>query len=216
MKKRSFALILAFAMLFALSACSVSGSSSTTTTVSTSVTDADGNTTTNTVTNEMGVSAGPDGIKTTNETTTEKTTSVEGSMAEFFPPKEEWYDVYAEGGEGENEDGDRFYFAYNDPEDVTYAMILIAFANGDIMVRNGEVQLNEEEECLELHDEEMETVIPFIFLETDEENCFAIRFTENDAEVLFEMVDQDAIISDIYDILLNAVSNSQIEDDEAA
>ena len=217
MKKRTFALILAFAMLFALSACSASSSSTSTTTVSTSVTDSEGNTTTNTVTNEMGISAGTDGVQTTNETTTETTTTPAApSMADFFPPEEEWYDIYSGGGEGTNEEGDSFYFAYNDPENVTYAMVLIAFADGDIMVRNGDVNWNEEENCLELIDEDMQVSIPFLFLDTEEEDCFVIRFLANETEVLFESVDQETIISDVYSILSNSVSNAETADEADA
>ena len=216
MKNRLFALILAFAMLFALSACNASSSSTSTTTVSGSITDDEGNTTTSTVTNETVVSTGPDGGQTKDETTTEtiitdpeESASAAESMADFFPPKEEWFDIYSEGGEGTNEAGDRFYFAYNDPDNVTYAMILIAFADGSIMVRNGEVVQNEEDSCLEIIDEEMNAAIPFVFLETEEEGSFAVHFLANDTEVLFTFIDQDTIISDIYSILSNSVSNSQ-------
>jgi hypothetical protein len=215
MNKRLSALILAFAMLFVLTACSASSSSTSTTSVSTSVTDAEGNTTTNTVINETGVSAGPEGVQTKDETTTETVTAgteesvAEDSMAAFFPPKEEWFEIYSEGGEGANEEGDRFYFAFNDPDNVTYAMILIAFADGAITVRNGEVVVDEENNCLQIIDEEMNVAIPFVFLDTEEEGTFAIRFLANDTEVLFKYVDQDIIISDIYGILSTSVSNSQ-------
>ena len=214
MKKKILAIVLAAVLILALTACSASSSS--TTSISTSVTDSDGNTTTNTVTNEVGVSAGPDGIQTKNETTTDtSTTGASGTMADYFPPVEEWYDLYAEGGEGQNEDGDRFFFAYNDPEDFSEAILLIQFADGDVMVRNGEVSLNEDDECFELYDADVDSMIPFIFLDTEEDDVFAVRFLANDTEVFFDMVDQDTIINDIYDILSSSVPNSAVEEEEA-
>lgn len=218
MKKNILALVLAAVMLFTLSACGVPSSSTSTTSFSTSITDADGNTTTTTVTNEMGVSAGTDGIQTTNETTTSETTTPAASMADFFPPKEDWFDVYAAGGEGQNEEGDAFYFAYNDPENLTEAMLLIRFSDGDVLVRNGEVIWNEEDECLELQDADVDTdnVIPFVFLETEEEDGFAIRFLANGMEVFFEIVDQETIINDIYDILASSVPGAPEEAEDFA
>lgn len=213
--KKIFVLFLAAVMLFSLSACGVSSSTTTTTTFSTSKTDSDGNTTTKTVTNEMGVSAGTDGIHTTNETTTNKsTTPPSGSMAEMFPPKEEWYDLYTAGGEGENEDGDMFYFAYNDPDDVTEAILLIVFSDGGVFVRNGEVTWNEEDECYELYDADVDTSVPFVFLEHEDDNVFGIRFLANDVEVFFDMVDQDTIINDIYGTLANSTPGSEAEEAE--
>ena len=69
-------------MVFALSACRVSSSSSSSTTITPSVTDADGNTTEKTVTNEIGVSAGTDGVQVTNETTTSESAPAEESRGD--------------------------------------------------------------------------------------------------------------------------------------
>lgn len=213
MKKKNLALILAAAMVFTLCACEVSSEHTSTTTVTTSKTDADGNTTTQTVTNEIGITADQNGIHTKNETTSDVTTSVEGSMAENFAPKEDWYNVFTAGGEGENEDGDAFYFAYDDPENVSYAMLLITFADGDIRVRNGEVRPDEEGNAA-IFDDDVEVSIPFEFVETEEEDCFAIHFLANDSTVAFEIVDQDTIISDIYNILANAHPNQAADETE--
>jgi hypothetical protein len=217
MKKQILVLMLAAVMVFTLCACGVSSSSTTTTTFSTSKTDADGNTTTKTVTNEMGVSAGTDGIQTKNETTSSETTSVAGNMAEFFPPKEDWYDLYVAGGECVDEDGDEFYFAYGDPDmpDMTEAILLVLLHDGDVKVRNGQVTWNEEDECFELYDADVDEVIPFVLPETEEDNLFVMRFLANNYEVTFETVDQDTIINDIYDILLNTVPGSPAEGEVA-
>ncbi len=214
MKKKILAIVLTLVLILALSACGVSASSSSSTTFSSSVTDSDGNTKTNTVSNEIGISAGPDGIQTTNETTKDSTTTeASGNMADLYPPIEEWYDLYAAGGEGQNEYGDSFYFAYN--EDVTEAILLIHFADGDVMVRNGEVIWDEDNEC-ELYDADVDSTIPFVFLETEEDDIFSIRFLANGVEVVFDIVDQDTIINDIYDVLATSVPNSAVEEEEAA
>ena len=210
-----FSLILAAAMAFSLIGCGLSSETTTTTSFSASTTDAEGNTTTQTVTNEIGISADRDGIHTRNETTRDVTTSVEGSMAESFPPKEEWYAAFSEGGEGQNEDGDAFYFAFDDPENVSYAMLLIVFADGDIMVRNGEVLDDEEYGAVMIYDEDVDSSIPFEFLDADEEGCFVMHFLANDTAVTLGFVDQDTIISDIYNILANAVPNAQNADEDA-
>ena len=214
MKKKILALILAAAMVFTLCACEVSSEHTATTTVTTSKTDADGNTTTQTVTNEIGITADQDGIHTKNETTSDVTTSVEGSMAEAFAPKEDWYNVFTAGGEGENEDGDAFYFAYDDPENVSYAMLLITFADGSVMVRNGEVVEDEDYGGVMIWDEEVETGIPFEFVDTEEEGTFGIHFLANDSTVAFEIVDQDTIINDIYNILPNAHPTAAADETE--
>ena len=70
--------------------------------------------------------------------------------------------------------------------------------------------------CLELYDADVDSTIPFIFLDTEEDGVFAVRFLANDVEVFFDIVDQDTIINDIYDILSSATPNSAIEEEEAA
>ena len=95
-------------------------------------------------------------------------------------------------------------------------LLLIQFTDGDVMVRNGKVLWDEDNECLELYDADVDSTIPFIFLDTEEDGVFAIRFLANDAEVFFDIVDQDTIINDIYDILSSATPNSAIEEEEAA
>ena len=81
---------------------------------------------------------------------------------------------------------------------------------------NGKVLWDEDNECLELYDADVDSTIPFIFLDTEEDGVFAVRFLANDAEVFFDIVEQDTIINDIYDILASATPNSAIEEEEAA
>ena len=106
--------MLAALMLLSLTACHASSSSSSTVTVTTSKTDENGNTTTNTTTGEVGVTVGTDGISANHSLNTETTEDTE------LPSEDElvamWYETYSGGAIGENADGDRFLFAYDDPE----------------------------------------------------------------------------------------------------
>ena len=106
--------------------------------------------------------------------------------------------------------------SYAQREGYSEAILLIQFTDGDVMVRNGKVLWDEDNECLELYDADVDSTIPFIFLDTEEDGVFAVRFLANDAEVFFDIVDQDTIINDIYDILSSATPNSAIEEEEAA
>ena len=226
MKKRTLALLLALAMVFALSACRVSSSSSSTTTITTSVTDADGNTTEKTVTNEIGVSAGTDGVQVTNETTTSESAPAEESaeetaedepaadaprsMADMYPPMEDWYDRFAWGAEGEDDNGEQVYFAVDDPDDISYAMLLFRESDGSVMVRDGKVDWGDEEGVMELYDADVDKYVPFTLTGGDEESV-VMTFLVDDSTFVMYCVDQDTIIRDIYDIL----SRSTLVSDDA-
>ena len=213
-------------MVFALSACRVSSSSSSTTTITTSVTDADGNTTEKTVTNEIGVSAGTDGVQVTNETTTSESAPAEESaeetaedepaadaprsMADMYPPMEDWYDRFAWGAEGEDDNGEQVYFAVDDPDDISYAMLLFRESDGSVMVRDGKVDWGDEEGVMELYDADVDKYVPFTLTDGDEESV-VITFLVDDSTFVMYCVDQDTIIRDIYDIL----SRSTLVSDDA-
>ena len=215
MEKKILAIVLTVVLIFALSACGVSASSSSTTTVSTSVTDSDGNTQTNTVTNEVGISAGPDGVQTTNETTTDSTTTeAAGSMADLYAPVEEWYDIFAEGSEGQTEYGLDVYFAVDDPNDTSYAMLLFCDPDGGRFVRDGELSWDEEEECFVLYDADMDQSVSFTLTDGDEETV-VMTFADGDSAVM-TYVDQDTIINDIHEILSASVSSAPAAEEEAA
>ena len=221
-EKRTLALLLALAMVFALSACRVSSSSSSSTTITTSVTDADGNTTEKTVTNEIGVSAGTDGVQVTNETTTSESAPAEepagdepaaeatGTMADLYPPMEDWYDRFAWGAEGEADNGEQVYFAVDDPDDMSYAMLLFRESDGSVMVRDGKVDWGDEEGVMELYDADVDKYVPFTLTGGDEESV-VMTFLVDDSTFVMYGVDQDTIIRDIYDIL----SRSTLVSDDA-
>ena len=193
--KKVLALFLAAFMLFAMSACGVSSSSTSTTTITTTKTDADGHTTTNTITNEIGVSAGTDGIQTKNETTEE---------FDEYSAEDIWYDTFSAGAEGVNDDGESFYFAYDDPDEFTYGMLVMISADGsECHVRNGDIVWYEETESSAIYDDELEILIPFEISDSDEENAFTMTFLADDDVVIMYYVDQDIIIRDIQNVLMN-------------
>ena len=198
MKKRTVAVLLAVFMLFALTACSVSSTSTSTTTVTTSKTDENGNTTTNTVTNEIGISAGTDGVSATNQTTTAETSNtgvtsdeLAGALAQKF----------SAGAEGVTAGGDKVLFAYDDPEVFSRgAIILIMDGGQSLMGREGEITYDGEQ--WKLIDEEMNAEIPFVLSDTDDndEQSFVMTFQDGDSAVM-TAVDAETIINDMLAVL---------------
>lgn len=198
MKKTILVLFLVAVMLFSLSACGVSSSTTTTTTVSTSKTDADGNTTTNTIVNEIGVSAGTDGVQAKNETKS----SVEFEENDEYSSNEVWLNTFAEGAEGVNDAGESFYFAYNNPDGITYGMLVMLSADGnECHVRDGEVYWDEELESTVLYDDDVDVLVPFEISDSDEENAFTMTFKGDGDVVTMYIVAQDIIINDIQNVL---------------
>lgn len=194
--KKFFALILTVLLVLSLSACSAESSSSSTVTFSTSVTDENGITTTNTSTGEVGVSVGTDGINTTANTTHETTTSVDSETIDS------WYEAFSGGAIGTNEAGDRFLLAWDDPDPISYAALIIVETDGSVMIRNGEVEAEEVdgEEHLTLIDEEMQTETPFAFYESEEGDFDMFFFGDGDIAVM-NYADQDTIINEMADVI---------------
>ena len=197
MSKRVLAVLLAALMLFALTACSASSTSTTTTTITTSKTDENGNTTTNTVTNEIGISAGTDGISTTNQTTTDTKTESSNTGVTSDELAGALAQKFSAGAEGVTADGDKVLFAYDDPETFSYgAIILIMDGGKSLMGREGEIRYEEEQWVLV--DEEMDARIPFVLSETEDndETRFVMTFQDGDSAVM-TAVDAKTIIDDM-------------------
>ena len=202
--KRVFALALAALMMFMLAACSVSSSSTTTTSVSTSKTDADGNTTTTTTTTTTGASAGTDGVTTTNETTTETTTTKAEDAeepADAQTPEEEaaelterMYNLYTGGGKGIDEDGDVFYFAYNDDNDNLMIAVLDADRSKFLKWHGYQDSLEDGQAVLTGYNEG--DYIPFD-LENGEDGTFTLSFPQNGVTVEMELMDYDEFVDDL-------------------
>ena len=193
MKKRVLAVLLAAFMLFALTACSASSTSTTTTTITTSKTDENGNTTTNTVTNEIGISAGTDGVSATNQTTTktENTGVTSEELAGALAQK------FSAGAEGVTADGDKVLFAYDDPETFSYGAIILVMDGGqNLMGREGEITSAGEQ--WKLVDTEMNAEIPFTLSDTEDndEQSFVMTFQDGDSAVM-TAVDAETIIKDM-------------------
>ena len=194
------ALLLTLIMVFMLVGCEVSSSSSSTTSVST--TDADGNTTTTTTTTESGGSVGTDGVNTTNQTTTTTTTTTadeaaeeeEEAASEFDPDalREHLVGLYTGGAEGTNEDGDTFYFLFNNEEGHNEALLVIVSADrehyngweGEALKEDDHVLLSGAE-----HD------VPFAMEETDD--GFTMTFLNDGDVATMTAEDVDNVIDDV-------------------
>ena len=201
MSKRIPAFLLAALMLFVMAACSFSSSSTTTTTITTSKIDSNGITTTNTVTSEVGVSAGTDGISTTNQTTQTTTTTPADDNSESDDdytgsPSDKFYS----GAEGVSDAGEKILFAYDDPEVFSYgAMIIISEDGQNMMAREGEIVF--EEDWYKIVDEVSESEIPFYITDTDEDDTFIVTFQDGDC-VTMTVVEQETILSDMDAIMI--------------
>ena len=121
-------------------------------------------------------------------------------MADLYPPMEDWYDRFAWGAEGEADNGEQVYFAVDDPDDMSYAMLLFRESDGSVMVRDGKVDWGDEEGVMELYDADVDKYVPFTLTDGDEESV-VMTFLVDDSTFVMYGVDQDTIIRDIYDIL---------------
>ena len=203
MKKRVLALTMAVLMVLMLAACSVSSSSTTTTSVSTSKTDENGNTTTTTTTTTTGTSSGSDGVTTTNETTTETTTTSadEADEAdEAMTPEEEaaeltdrMYSLYTGGGKGVDEDGNTFYFAFNEENDNLMIALLDADHSQFLKYHGYLDELEDGQSVLTGYYEG--DYIPYN-LENGEDGFFTITFPQNGDVVEMELMDYDEFVED--------------------
>ena len=203
--KRMFFLALALLMmLFMLTACSFSSSSTTTTTVSTSFTDENGHTTTNTTTVELGASVGTDGISTTNETTT--TVSDEGGAKTKTPEEEaaeltrQLYDLYDGASKGANDDGDIFYFAWNDEGN---RMLAIEEADHSNFSKWHGVldELENGQPVITGYSEDK--YIPYEIQQNEGEDIFRLSFPENGTVVTMEIMDFDEFVKEFVNEWVN-------------
>ena len=188
--KKIFVLLLAAVMLISLAACTASS----TTTTSSSIT-VNGETTTTTSTTTVGT----DGVSHESSTTT---VNEEGQAR-----RERWHELFSEGAEGENANGEVFFFAYDNPENLSYGAIMILNADmSELQLYDfGEIVI--EDEWLVIEDVEGETSLPFAIPDTEVENGFELAFQDGDGAVM-HFVDQDTIIED-----MNRIIDSLVPDD---
>ena len=199
--KKLLVLILVAMMMLSLAACSASSNSSSTVTVTTSKTDENGVTTTNTTTGEVGVTVGTDGISTTHNVST-NTETTEKPALDTEEIIASWYETYNSGAIGENEDGDRFLLAYDDPEDIYEATLTIIGTDGSLYIREGYVQTEGEGDQAHfvLVDENRDSAVPFDFYESESGDFDMYFFGDGDVATM-TVVDQETILGEMRAIL---------------
>ena len=201
MKKRLIAILLVAVLSVSLAACKAT--STTTTTITTCVTDANGETKTTTTTATM-----ENGVKTTETTETvegPETGEVETSEdAEREPVTAEnrrdvWEELFCGGAEGTNEAGEICLMAWDDPDVIGYAAIMILSADQTelLLYDLGEVTFNEE--WLLINDVDGEKDLPFNVTETEVEDGFELIFQDGDVFTMY-FQDQDVILDDMVSI----------------
>ena len=215
MKKRYLALLCAAMLMLALCACKAESSSQTTVTVTSSTTDENGVTTTTTNTSEAGVTVGTDGVKTTENQTTETVVETPAPAEEPEDAQEEaeeeftfddWAARFTGGAIGRNADGDQFVLAWDDPDDITYAALMILNPEGtEVSVREGEVTIAgaDDNVHLLLTDTVREVEVPFNFYSSDEGD-FAMFFLANADTAVMTEVEYDQVI-DAFARVISAI-----------
>ena len=183
------AILLTAALLLCLTACTTSSTSTSTTSVS--VTDEDGSTTT-TTTKENGV-----------ETSSTTVTDADGETFEISDTdptglRGQWPEMFSEGAEGTNEAGETFFFAYDDPDDLTLGAVMILSADQTELETYVFGEITYEDETFTIADVEGEESLPFSITNADEEG-FTMVFQDGDTASM-EFVDQDTIIDDMLSI----------------
>ena len=209
-KMKVLALLLAVCVVLMLTGCEVSSSTTSTTTVTTSKTDADGNTTTNTTTTEVGATVGTNGVSTTAQTNTETTTTPAGEAPSFTAEdlRSAWQERYVGGGKGTDKGGDTIYFAYDDPDQITQAVMMLVSADGkNLLCREGEVFWDDENECEVLYDEETDSSISFVIDEGDGEDTYIIRFIGDGDEAVMKVMDLDSLFDEMIAVWNDFVSS---------
>ena len=208
MNKKIIALLLGACLIFALAGCSVSHSSSSSSTVSSTV---NGETTTTTTTTENGETHTETTTTTADGTTT---TTVDGQVventeaapaAEAADPSDptglraKWHEIFTGGAEGTNDDGEHFYFIYDNPDSISLAGMMITTPDGKTLsVYDYGNVLKDEDGKPYIEDVEGENTLPFDLVETNEDG-FVFSF-KNGVQTQFNFVDLDTIIDDMITI----------------
>lgn len=205
------AILLAACVVLMLTGCEVSSSSTSTTTITTSKTDADGNTTTNTTTTEVGATVGTNGVSTTAQTNTETTTTPANEAPSFTAEdlRSAWQKRYAGGGKGTDKGGDTVYFAYDDPEQITQAVMMIVSADGkNLLSHEGEVYWDDENDCEILYDEDLDRSMPFVIDNGDGDDTYVIRFIGDGDEAVMKVMDLESLFDEMIAVWKDFVSNA--------
>ena len=113
-----------------------------------------------------------------------------------------WHEMFVDGAEGENADGDHFFFACDDSNNVTEATVMIL--NKDMTELNyyylGNVEMEDDE--MVIYDVDGEHFLPFVVGDGEEEGTFTMAFKDGDVATM-HYVDQDTIINDMISVVEN-------------
>ena len=210
----------ALAAALCLTACKTTSTSTSTitvngkTTTTTTITE-NGRTTTTTVTGAAEETTAAAGTSQA-AAATEAAAAAEAAEADDYDPNDpsglraKWAELFTGGAEGQNMDGDRFYYAFDDVDEPTFASMVIvteggtkldAYYIGDVTVEDGWFMIT---------DVESENRLPYAYADSENKDNYCLTFTDDDvAEVT--PVDKDTIINDMAAVVENMyIVNSEI------
>ena len=182
--KKIITLLTAVLLVLGLCSCSVEVSSSASTSLTTTTTDSEGNTTQTTTTTENGV--------TTSSTITATPDDPTGLRSK-------WREYFTAGAEGVSNDGYNVYLIMDDPQNITFAAIMILTPNNDELLTYVYGDVTVDGDTAKITDVQEDIDLPFQLGDSDQENCFEMYFKDGDA-ALMTMVDQDTIINDMISL----------------
>ena len=171
-------------LVLGLCSCSVEVSSSASTSLTTTTADSEGNTTQTTTTTENGV--------TTSSTITATPDDPTGLRSK-------WREYFTAGAEGVSNDGYNVYLIMDDPQNITFAAIMILTPNNDELLTYVYGDVTVDGDTAKITDVQEDIDLPFQLGDSDQENCFEMYFKDGDA-ALMTMVDQDTIINDMISL----------------
>lgn len=182
--KKIITLLTAVLLVLGLCSCSVEVSSSASTSLTTTTADSEGNTTQTTTTTENGV--------TTSSTITATPDDPTGLRSK-------WREYFTAGAEGVSNDGYNVYLIMDDPQNITFAAIMILTPNNDELLTYVYGDVTVDGDTAKITDVQEDIDLPFQLGDSDQENCFEMYFKDGDA-ALMTMVDQDTIINDMISL----------------
>ena len=182
--KKIITLLTAVLLVLGLCSCSVEVSSSASTSLTTTTTDSEGNTTQTTTTTENGV--------TTSSTITATPDDPTGLRSK-------WREYFTAGAEGVSNDGYNVYLIMDDPQNITFAAIMILTPNNDELLTYVYGDVTVDGDTAKITDVQEDIDLPFQLGDSDQENCFEMYFKDGDA-ALMTMVDLDTIINDMISL----------------
>ena len=182
--KKSITLLAAILLVLGLCSCSVEVSSSSSSSLTTTTTDSEGNTTQTTTTTENGVTS-----SSTITATPDDPTGL----------RSKWREYFSAGAEGVSNDGYNIYMIMDDPQDITFAGIMILTQNNDELLSYVYGDVSSDGETVKISDVQEDIELPFRLGDSEQENCFEIYFKDGDAAMM-ELVGLDKIINDMISI----------------